>query len=44
MTNNQDFTHSSGGNGDKSNRFYNTIGAKHNSDSEIEKEFAEYFG
>ena len=27
MTTNQDFTHSSGVNGDKSNRFYNTIGA-----------------
>ena len=27
MTTNQDFTHGSGGNGDKSNRFYNTIGA-----------------
>ena len=27
MTTNQDFTHSSGGNGDKNNRFYNTIGA-----------------
>jgi hypothetical protein len=27
MRANQDFTHSSGGNGDKSNRFYNTIGA-----------------